>query len=123
MKIWRSYGSAHSADLTIVGEFSNVDDAEFAREIVEDFVNAQWGEHYPDNAAFIAAWKGRLPALPYLGPHQSEFEMGIDHDCDVMRNARTVTVSDIRSGEIGGIVKLLLLKNPTQIKITGRTGP
>ncbi len=35
MKIWRSYGSAHSAQITVVGTFANLDDAAFAREIVE----------------------------------------------------------------------------------------
>jgi hypothetical protein len=120
MKIWRSYGSAHSAQLTIVGTFANLDDAAFAREIVEDFVNAEWERRYPDNAAFIAAWKDRLPTLPLLAPRQSEFEMGIDMACDVQQAQQTVTVSGIVSGEIGGIVKLLFLKNPTEVKITGR---
>jgi hypothetical protein len=122
MKIWKSYGSAHSTHLTVVGEFANVEDAEFARQIVEDFVNAAWEQRYPDNAAFIAAWKERLPALPFFGPTQPDFEMGmIDEPCDVEQQKQTVTVSRIRSAEIGGIVKLMFLKRPTQVKITGIT--
>ena len=122
MKIWKSYGSAHSSHLTVVGEFTNVEDANFAREIVEDFVNAQWEQRYPDNAAFIEAWKARLPALPFFGPTQPDFEMGmIDEPCAVEQQKQTVTVSHIRSPDIGGIVKLMFLKRPTEVKITGIT--
>jgi hypothetical protein len=119
MKIWRSYGSAHSAQITVVGTFANLDDAAFAREIVEDFVNGEWEQRYPDSAAFIAAWKERLPTLPLLAPRDPEFAMGIDSPCPVEQEQETVTVSDIKTGDIGGIIKLLLLKNPTEIKITG----
>lgn len=119
MKIWRSYGSAHSAQLTVVGTFANPEDAAFAREIVEDFVNGEWERRYPDHAAFIAAWKDRLPTLPLLPLRQYEFEMGTDSPYIVQQEEQTVTISEIKSGEIGGIVKLLLLKNPTEIKITG----
>ncbi len=37
MKIWRSYGSGHSAHLAIVGKFKNVGDAELAQEVIEDW--------------------------------------------------------------------------------------
>jgi hypothetical protein len=123
MKIWRNYGSAHSANLTVIGEFTKVEDAELARTIVEDFVNANYEERYPDIAAFITAWKDRLPAVPYLGPNDRDFVMGIDHQCDVERKGNTVTVSAIRTAEIGGIIKLMLLKGPTEVKVTGETGP
>lgn len=119
MKIWRSYGSAHSAQLTVIGTFATLEDAQFAREIVEDFVNGELEQRYPDTAAFIAAWKDRLPLLPFLAPRQYEFEMGIDAPCEVQQDEQTVTISDIKSGDIGGIIKLLLLKNPTEIKVTG----
>jgi hypothetical protein len=123
MKIWRSYGSAHSARLTVIGEFTSEDNAQFIREVVEDFVNAAWEERYPDVGAFISAWKERLPGVFGLGPNQCDFDMGIDNSCDVERQVTTVTVSHIRSAEIGGIIKLMLLKQPTEIKVTGRTGP
>ncbi len=122
MKIWKSFGSAHSSHLTIVGEFKNVEDANFAREIVEDFVNAQWEQRYPDAAAFIEAWKERLPALPFAGPNQPEFELGmIDEPCTIEQQKQTVTVSHIRSPDIGGIVKLMFLKRPIEVKISGIT--
>ena len=123
MKIWHSYGSGHSARLTVVGEFKTVDDAKIAEQVVEDFVNGAWEERYPDVAAFHAAWKDRLGGIQFLGPNQTEFDMGIDNGCDVARDGTTLTVSHIRSAEIGGIIKLMLLKDSAEIKVTGRTGP
>lgn len=49
--------------------------------------------------------------------------MGIDNACDVEMHGKVVTVSGIRTAEIGGIIKLMLLKDPTEIKVAGRTGP
>lgn len=123
MKVWRAFGSAHSAHLAVIGKFKNVSDAEFAEQVVEDFVNAAWGERYADVKAFIDAWDSRLPAVTALGPNQSDFEMGIDHGCNVIRSDNVVTVSDIRSREIGGIIKLMLLKHPEEVKVIGETGP
>jgi hypothetical protein len=123
MKIWKSYGSGHSAHLTVIGKFEKAEDAKIARDVVEDFVNGAWEERYPDNAAFITAWKERIPAIPYLGPNDREFEMGVDDAPDVELAGTTLMVSSIRSHEIGGIIKLMLLKDATEVKVTGRTGP
>ena len=126
MKIWRSYGSAHSARLTVVGEFENIDDAQLAEQVVEDYVNAGLEKRYPDAKAFNQAWQERIPAVIAIGPHKWDFEnfiMTSDDVCETKREDTTVTVSHIRTAEIGGIIKLMLLKDPTEIKVTGRTGP
>ena len=123
MKVWRGFGSAHSAQLTVIGKFKNANGAQLAEQVVEDFVNAFWEERYPDVRAFINTWKTRLPDVVGLGPNQSDFEMGIDKPCNVTRSGNIVSISDIRSAEIGGIIKLMLLKDPDEIKIMGRTGP
>jgi hypothetical protein len=123
MKIWRSYGSGHSARLSVVGEFTTVDDAALIRQAVEDFVNGQWAEKYPDVSGFIDDWRERLPGVDGLGPNQSEFDMGLDDSCDVERSGTRVAVSGIRTNEVGGIIKIMLLKDPTEVKVTGRTGP
>ena len=39
MKIWRSFGSGHSAHLTVIGTFKTIDDAQIAEEVVDDFVH------------------------------------------------------------------------------------
>ena len=121
MKIWRSFGSGHSAHLTVIGTFKSIDDAQLAEAVVEDFVNAESGR-YPDLQAFQQAWEERLPAVVILGPTASNFNMGLDNPCEVEREDKTVKVSAIRSTEIGGIIRLMLLKYPTEIKITGITG-
>ena len=123
MKVWRGFGSAHSAHLTVIGQFKNVDDAQLAEQVVEDFVNACWEERYPGVKEFINAWKTRLPAIEGLGPNQSDFSMGLDQSCNVKRSDTTVSVYDISSPEIGGIIKLMLLKDPEGVKIEGMTGP
>lgn len=123
MKVWRRFGSAHSARLTVIGQFKNVDDAQVAEQVVEDFVNACWEERYPGVKEFISAWKTRLPGIEALGPNQSDFNMGIDNACNVTRSGSIVSVSDIRSTEIGGIIKLMLLKDSEEVKIEGKTGP
>ena len=122
MKIWKSFGSGHSAHLTVIGTFKNIEDAQLAKEVVEDFVNAAWEGRYADIQAFLQAWEDRLPAVTLLGPTASNFDMGIDDPCNVERDEQNVTVSSIRSTEIGGIIRLMLLKYPTEIKITGITG-
>jgi len=123
MKIWKAYGSAHSANLTVIGRFRNIEDAQLAEQVVEDFVNANFGERYSDCGAFAKAWRDRLPAMELLGPSDRDYEMGIDAPCEMTRDKTIVKVSDIRSQEIGGIIKLMLLKDPEKIEVTGRTGP
>lgn len=123
MKIWRSYGSGHSARLAVVGEFTTVEDAVLIEQVVEDFVNAQWEERYPDVRAFANAWSSRLSGVEVLGPNQAEFQMGLDNSADVVRSGTRVEVSHIRTAEIGGIIKLMLIKEPTEITVRGKTGP
>jgi hypothetical protein len=123
MKIWRSYGSGHSAHLAVVGKFKNAADAELAREIVEDFVNAIWEERYNDIREFLDAWKGRIGGIEFLGPNAGDMMGGLDNGCDVTREGTVVSVSGIRSNEIGGIIKLMLLKDAEPITVSGRTGP
>ena len=55
MKIWKSFGSGHSAHLTVIGRFKTIDDAQVAEEVVEDFVHAQWERRYADVNAFLQA--------------------------------------------------------------------
>lgn len=123
MKIWTSFGSGHSAQLTVVGQFKTPKDAELMEQAVEDFVNAHFDDRYPNAKGFGEAWEGRLPGITMLGPKESEYDMGIDQSPDVSRAGAAVTVSRIRTAEIGGIIKLMLLKDPTSVNVTGRTGP
>src|ERR1051326_6983632 len=44
VKIWRNYGSAHSAHLSVVASFKKVEDAKLAREVMDDFLRYVWLE-------------------------------------------------------------------------------
>lgn len=127
MKIWRGYGSAHSAHLSIVASFEKLEDANLAHEVMQDFLRYVWTEADElDPKDFYKAWEERLGGVQFLGPRPEEFQMGIDDDFDVALDGRTVKVgtrSNIRSAEIGGIVKLLLLAGSEDVKVLGRTGP
>lgn len=123
VKIWRSYGSGHSAHLAVVGKFKSVNDAELAREVIEDWVNAAWEERYSNLHEFIDAWKDRISGIEFLGPRSSDMMQSLDDGCDVDRDGMTVSVTGIRSNEIGGIIQLMLLKEAEPVTVTGRTGP
>jgi hypothetical protein len=125
MKIWRSYGSGHSARLSIVGEFKTAEDAELVKQIVEDFVSAELKKRYPNAEAFKHAWSERFGniVLSSLAPDESEYFLGVDWEPDVVRKGTTVEVAYMQTTSLNGIIKLMLLKYPTEIKITGETGP
>jgi len=139
MKTWKSFGSAHSADLTVIGEFKTVEDAKLAEEVVEDFVNAALAaskmSHDPDvtklirawwhRRKLIKAWKDRLPGVDRSGPTLTEFDLGFVKFCGVglVGTTVTVTVHNIRKLEIRGILKLMLLNSPTEVRIPGGTWP
>lgn len=125
MKIWKGYGSGHSARLSIVGEFKNAEDAELVERILEDYVNAELEKRYPDIEAFKNAWSSRFGkiVLTSLAPNQSEYFLGIEYAPDITRRDTTVEVSQMSTTALNGIIKLMLLKYPTEIKITGETGP
>jgi hypothetical protein len=71
----------------------------------------------------LDAWKGRIGAVEVLGPNDGDMMGGLDNGCDVTREGTTVSVTGIRSNEIGGIIKLMLLKWADPITVSGRTGP
>lgn len=125
MKIWKSYGSGHSANLSIVGEFKSVEDAELERQILEDFVSAELEERYPNVEAFKNAWRSQFGDIivTTLAPDQSEYSLGIESAPNVARRGAAVEVSGMETMSLNGIIKLMLLKYPTGIKITGEPGP
>ena len=95
-----------------------------AREVMDDFLRYVWTEaENLDVQSFYDNWKGRLGGVEFLGPRREEFQMGIDDGFDVAISGTMVTISSIRSAEISGIIKLLLLADPLETKVTGKTGP
>jgi len=129
MKIWKAFGSGHSARLTIVGEFTSVDDAELMKNLVDDFVNGIQNEEYKSMEEFWNAWtsprisEDMQNMIRYLGPGREDFEMGLDDTVCVERAGMSVTLSGFRTNAVGGVIKLMLCKFPTSVTVTGRTGP
>ena len=122
MKVWRSYGSAHSANITVIGTFSRVEDAEVAKQLVESFLRVDWGDEITVEEWF-EEWKPKVPEVQYYGPSRSDFELAIDAEPDVSRRGMTVEVGGIRSTQIGGFVKLFMLKDASEVRVSGKVGP
>lgn len=130
MKVWKGYGSGHSARLTIVGEFTSESDASQMRNLVDDFVNGIQNEKYTSIEEFWDAWKESPQVdkefanmIRYLGATSNDFEMGLDDNVDVVHSGTTVTVDGFRTNAVGGVIKLMLCKYPTSVTVTGQTGP
>jgi len=123
MKIWNSFGSAHSANLTIVGEFKREANIDLAERIIRDFVNVDYEKRYKNISEFYDTWEPNCAPIRALGPSQYDIQIGVEYPCNVNKKDGKITVSDIRDSNIGGIIKLMLLYDPIEIKITGQTGP
>lgn len=95
------------------------------RLVLEDYVNAELEQRYPDIEAFKRAWGPKFGKIieTSLAPNENEFFLGIESAPDIVRTGSVVEISEMQTAEIGGILKLMLLKYPTEIKVTGETGP
>lgn len=119
MKAWKEFGSSHSANMTVIGEFETADEAEVALPVIEDFVRASWEQRYPDLRRFVEAWTARDPNLPHIGLSEEDYEIGVDQDPDVACDGDQVLVTHLRTQNVSGIVKLLLHKGMKEIRISG----
>lgn len=117
MKIWRAFGSAHSARLTIVGKFEDVDTAELARRILEDFGT---GEH-EDAQAFNVSWKDALPILAQgFGLRDGDMETGQNDSYRIEREGETVTVSNFSGDNTSGLMRILLAAGSEDVRVSGQ---
>ena len=123
MKIWRSYGSAHSANITVIGTFARVEDAGVARQLVESFLRVDWGDEITVEEWFEGLESRRFPRFSTMARADPDFELGIDNEPDISRRGTTVEIGRIRSTQISGFVKLFMLKGATEVRVTGRVGP
>lgn len=119
MKIWNSFGSAHSSNITIIGEFKEGTEIDLAERIIEDFANAYIENRYKTVLDFCKAWRERTNSdiIPNC-PLEGEFQTGIDDPCKVAKDEKRITVSKFSTNNIGGIIKLMLMFDPIEIKIT-----
>lgn len=119
MKLWKEFGSSHSANVTLIGEFDNEEKAEEAFPLLEDFTRADWEERYEDVEAFKQAWATRESNLPRIGINQMDYKIGVDNNPDVEHQGNKVVISRLRSENVAGLIKILFLKGMKEIRITG----
>lgn len=119
MKVWREFGSSHSGNVTVVGQFDSDEKAKAAFPVIEDFVKGAWEGRYENVQGFISAWKARDPNMSYHGLTEDDFQIGVDDAPDVDQAGSKVVVANLRSENVSGIVKLLFGHGMKEIQITG----
>lgn len=119
MRVWKEFGSSHSGNVTIIGEFDTAEKAKTAFPLIEDFVRASWEDRYPDVRGFIETWTAKDPNIPYIGLSEADYEIGADNDPDVAQHGNQIVVTHLRSTNVSGIVKLLFHKGMSEIRISG----
>jgi len=109
MKIWKEFGSSHSSNVSIIGTFTNKNDAEDAFEMIKDFTLGTWEERHQSVQEFLEIWSKIFhPDLKYSSINETDYDLGVDNKPDFEINGSTITISRIRSTNVGGIVKLML---------------
>lgn len=116
MKVWKEFNSSHSSNISIVGTFENVKDADEAFAMIEDFALASWEERYGSLEEFTKHWAANFhPDIPYIGIFPQEIESGVDNDPDVEKKGNQIVVSRFRTNNIGGIIKLMRFAGANKI--------
>lgn len=108
MKIWKEFNSSHSSNISIIGTFKNIESAEQAYEMIQDFALASWEERYPSLKEFNEYWASNFHSdIPYIGIFEEEIESGIDNEPNFEIDDNKIKITHFRSNNIGGIIKLM----------------
>jgi hypothetical protein len=118
MKVWKEFGSSHSANVSIIGEFENRGRAEEAYRLIEDFTRGFWEGRYPDVDSFKEAWAAREPDVRHVDVTQMDYEIGLDENPEVEIRDNNVLVSHLRTDNVAGIVKIFFYKGMAKTTIT-----
>ena len=109
MKIWKEFGSSHSANVSVIGTFTNNEDANNAFEMVKDFALGEWEQRYASVQEFLEIWSEKFhPGLKNSSINAYDYSLGVDNDPDVEIVGNKIRISRIRSHNVGGIIKLML---------------
>jgi hypothetical protein len=119
MKVWREFGSSHSGNVTVIGEFDSVSEAQGAFPLLEDFVQAAWEERYEDVDDFKRAWQEKEQNATYYLTQQ-DYDIGVDNSPEITWDGAAVVIGRLRSENINGIVKILFAKGMKKITVTGK---
>ena len=109
MKIWIEFGSSHSGNVSVIGTFLEIEDAQKAYEMVKDFTLGEWEERHPSVKEFLEIWSEKFhPDLKYSSIDANDYSLGVDNEPDIELVGSKIKISRIRSHNVGGIVKLFL---------------
>lgn len=109
MKIWKEFGSSHSENVSIIGTFTKIEDAKEALPVIEDFVLGAWEERYPSLNDFLEKWAMKFhPDIKYIGLSQGDYELGVDNEPKINMRDEQISITRLRTSNVGGIVRLLL---------------
>lgn len=118
MKTWKEFGSSHSGNVSVVGTFLTISDAEKAFQMIKDFTLGEWEQRHKSFEEFIEIWSEKFhPDLKYSSLlNQDDYSLGIDNEPQIQLDNEKIIISRIRSSNVGGIIKLMLFasaKNAT----------
>ncbi|MBL7902995.1 MAG: hypothetical protein JNK73_13440 [Bacteroidia bacterium] len=117
MKIWKEFNSSHSSNISIVGTFENVADAEKVIDLIKDFTLSSWEERHSSIEDFNNYWKGAFPNIPYTGITDHDLETGVDNTPDIELEGNNIKISSFRTENFGGIAKLMRFAGARKIII------
>jgi hypothetical protein len=118
MKIWKEFNSSHSSNITIIGKFENVNNADTAMKMIKDFALSSWEERYPSIDDFKKYWSENFnPSVRNLMITESELDSGIDNEPDIEIENGKITISSFRTDNIMGIIKLMRFAGAKRIII------
>jgi hypothetical protein len=119
MKIWKEFGSSHSGNVSVIGTFTDNENANKAFEMVKDFTLGEWEERHASVKEFLEIWSEKFhPDLKYSSINATDYSLGVDNDPDVEIIGNKIKISRIRSQNVGGIVKLMLFAGAKNTDVT-----
>lgn len=118
MKIWKEFGSSHSSNISVIGTFTNAKDANEAFEMIKDFTLGQWEERHTNFKEFLEIWSEKFhPDVKYIDIDENDYSIGVDNEPDIEIDGSTIRIKELRTTNVGGIVKLLLFSGAKNTEV------
>jgi len=109
MKIWKEFGSSHSSNVSVIGTFTTEKDAEEAFEMIKDFALGEFEERHESVKEFLEVWTEKFHSgLKDSDINEFDYSIGTDNYPNVNLEGKKISISGIRTTNVGGIVKLML---------------
>jgi hypothetical protein len=120
MKVWKEFGTSHSANVTIIGQFEMQSDAAIVYPMIKDLIFGH--ENGVESLKhFYEKWENNMPKQVGISVHLYEHEFNEDSDAtaSVEIKDNKIIVGNYRSSIFEGIVKLMFMFKVKNIQITG----